>query len=146
MRFDKFTTKFQQAVSDAQSLAVGNDQQFIEPAHLLLALLNQDDGGTTSLLARAGVNVGGLKAALGKAMERLPKVEGHGGEVSIGRDLANLLNITDKEAQKAGDQFIASEMFLLALTQDKGEAGRLLKDAGLNRKAREDAVKAVRGG
>ncbi len=146
MRFDKFTTKFQQAVSDAQSLAVGNDQQFIEPAHLLLALINQDDGSTTSLLARAGVNVGGLKAALGKAMERLPKVEGHGGEVSIGRDLANLLNVTDKEAQKAGDQFIASEMFLLALTQDKGEAGRLLKEAGLNRKALEDAVKAVRGG
>jgi ATP-dependent Clp protease ATP-binding subunit ClpB len=146
MRFDKFTTKFQQAVSDAQSLAVGNDQQFIEPQHLLLALLNQEDGSTASLLARAGVNVGGLKAALGKAMDRLPKVEGHGGEVSIGRDLTNLLNVTDKEAQKAGDQFIASEMFLLALTQDKGECGRLLKEAGLNRKALEDAVKAVRGG
>jgi len=146
MRFDKFTTRFQQAISDAQSLAVGNDQQFIEPQHLLLALLNQDDGSTTSLLARAGANVGGLKAALGKALERLPKVEGHGGEVSIGRDLGNLLNLTDKEAQKAGDQFIASEMFLLALTQDKGECGRLLKEAGLNRKALEDAVKAVRGG
>ena len=86
MRFDKFTTKFQQAVSDAQSLAVGNDQQFIEPQHLLLALLNQEDGSTASLLARAGANVGGLKAALAKALERLPKVEGHGGEVSIGRD------------------------------------------------------------
>jgi ATP-dependent Clp protease ATP-binding subunit ClpB len=150
MRFDKFTTKFQQAVSDAQSLAIGNDQQFIEPQHLLLALLNQEDGGTASLLARAGVNAGGLKAALGKAMDRLPKVEGHGGEVSIGRDLTNLLNITDKEAQKAGDQFIASEMFLLALTQPDGkgggETGRLLKEAGLNRKALEDAVKAVRGG
>ncbi|MCX7150136.1 MAG: ATP-dependent chaperone ClpB [Rhodocyclales bacterium] len=146
MRFDKFTTKFQQAVSDAQSLAVGNDQQFIEPQHLLLALINQEDGGTASLLGRAGANVGGLKAALAKAMDRLPKVEGYGGEVSIGRDLTNLLNITDKEAQKAGDQFIASEMFLLALTQDKGEAGRLLKEAGLNRKALEEAVKAVRGG
>ena len=146
MRIDKFTTRFQQALADAQSLAVGNDQQFIEPQHLLLALLNQDDGSTTSLLARAGVNVGGLKAALAKAMDRLPKVEGHGGEVSIGRDLSNLLNVTDKEAQKAGDQFIASEMFLLALTQDKGECGRLLKEAGLNRKALEDAVKAVRGG
>jgi ATP-dependent Clp protease ATP-binding subunit ClpB len=146
MRFDKFTTKFQQAVSDAQSLAVGNDQQFIEPQHLLLALLNQDDGGTSSLLARAGANVAGLKAALAKALDRLPKVEGHGGEVSIGRDLSNLLNVTDKEAQKAGDQFIASEMFLLALTQDKGECGRLIKEAGLNRKALEDAVKAVRGG
>ena len=150
MRFDKFTTKFQQAVSDAQSLAVGNDQQFIEPQHLLLALLNQEDGSTASLLQRAGANVGGpsggLRAALAKSLDRLPRVEGHGGEVSIGRDLANLLNITDKEAQKAGDQFIASEMFLLALTQDKGECGRLLKEAGLNRKALEEAVKAVRGG
>jgi len=146
MRIDKFTTRFQQAISDAQSLAVGNDQQFIEPQHLLLALLNQEDGSTLSLLQRAGVNVGGLKVSLTKALDRLPKVEGHGGDVSIGRDLANLLNVTDKEAQKAGDQFIASEMFLLALTQDKGECGRLLKEAGLQRKALEDAVKAVRGG
>ena len=82
MRFDKFTTKFQQAVSDAQSLAVGHDNQLIEPQHLLLALLNQDDGGTTSLLARAGVNVAPLKTALDAAIDRLPKVEGHGGEVS----------------------------------------------------------------
>jgi ATP-dependent Clp protease ATP-binding subunit ClpB len=146
MRLDKLTTRFQQALSDAQSLAVGNDQQFIEPQHLLLALLNQDDGSTTSLLQRAGANVGGLKAALAKAIERLPKVEGHGGDVTIGRDLTNLLNLTDKEAQKAGDQFIASEMFLLALTADKGECGRLLKEAGVQRKALEDAIKAVRGG
>jgi ATP-dependent Clp protease ATP-binding subunit ClpB len=146
MRLDKLTTRFQQALSDAQSLAVGNDQQFIEPQHLLLALLNQEDGSTASLLQRAGANVGGLKAALAKAMERLPKVEGHGGDVSIGRDLTNLLNVTDKEAQKAGDQFIASEMFLLAATQDKGEAGRLLKEAGVQKKALEDAIKAVRGG
>ena len=146
MRFDKFTTKFQQALSDAQSLAVGNDNQFIEPQHLLLALLNQEDGGTASLLARAGVNVAGLQAALEKAIDRLPKVEGHGGEVSIGRDLSNLLNLTDKEAQKRGDQFIASEMFLLALTDDKGEAGRLLKEHGLSRKALEEAIEAVRGG
>jgi ATP-dependent Clp protease ATP-binding subunit ClpB len=146
MRLDKLTTRFQQALSDAQSLAVGNDQQFIEPQHILLALLNQEDGSTASLLQRAGANVGGLKGQLAKALERLPKVEGHGGEVTIGRDLSNLFNITDKEAQKAGDQFIASEMFLLALTQDKGECGRLLKEAGLNRKALEDAIKAVRGG
>jgi len=146
MRLDKFTTKFQQALSDAQSIAVGNDQQFIEPQHLLLALLSQEDGGVASLLARAGVNVAPLKAVLGKILERLPKVEGHDGEISVGRDLGNLLNLTDKEAQKAGDQFIASEMFLLALTQDKGETGRLLKEHGLNRKALEDAIKAVRGG
>jgi ATP-dependent Clp protease ATP-binding subunit ClpB len=146
MRLDKLTTKFQQALADAQSIAVGNDQQFIEPQHLLLALLDQEDGGTASLLARAGANVAPLKAALGKSLERLPKVEGHGGEVSVGRDLSNLLNVTDKEAQKAGDQFIASEMFLIALSGDKGETGRLLKEHGLQRKALEEAVKAVRGG
>ena len=146
MRFDKLTTKFQQALSDAQSIAVGNDQQFIEPLHLLAALLGQDDGGTQSLLQRAGVNAGPLGTALQKAIERLPKVEGHGGEVQVGRDLANLLNVTDKEAQKRGDQFIASEMFLLALAEDKGEAGRLLKEHGLNRKALEAAIEAVRGG
>ena len=146
MRFDKFTTKFQQAVSDAQSIAIGHDNQIIEPQHLLLALLNQEDGGTTSLLARAGVNVAPLRKSLDAAIDRLPQVEGHGGEVSIGRDLTNLLNLTDKEAQKAGDQFIASEMFLLALTGDKGDTGRLFKDAGANRKSLEEAIKAVRGG
>ncbi|MCV2217954.1 ATP-dependent chaperone ClpB [Thauera sp. Sel9] len=146
MRFDKLTTKFQQALADAQSIAVGNDQQFIEPLHVLQALLEQDDGGSVSLLQRAGVNVPPLKTALGKAIGRLPKVEGHGGEVSIGRDLNNLLNVTDREAQKRGDQFIASEMFLLALADDKGEAGRLLKEHGLTRKALEAAIEAVRGG
>ncbi|MBT9462178.1 MAG: ATP-dependent chaperone ClpB [Rugosibacter sp.] len=146
MRLDKLTTKFQQALADAQSVAVGNDQQFIEPQHVLLALLNQEEGGTVSLLARAGVNSNGLKTNLIKALDRLPKVEGHGGEVAIGRDLTNLLNLTDKEAQKASDQFIASEMFLLALCGDKGETGRLLKEAGLQRKALEEAIQAVRGG
>ena len=146
MRLDKFTTKFQQALSDAQSLAIGGDQQFIEPQHLLLALLNQDDGGTTSLLGRAGANVAGLRKDLEQALTRLPKVEGHGGDVSIGRDLGNLLNLTDKEAQKRGDQFIASEMFLLALADDKGETGRLAKQHGLSRKALEAAIMAVRGG
>jgi ATP-dependent Clp protease ATP-binding subunit ClpB len=139
MRLDKFTTKFQQALSDAQSLAIGGDQQFIEPQHLLLALINQDDGGTTSLLGRAGVNVPGLKRDLEQALTRLPKVEGHGGDVSIGRDLANLLNLTDKEAQKRGDQFIASEMFLLALCEDKNETGRIAKQHGVSRKSIEAA-------
>ncbi len=146
MRFDKMTTLFQQAFADAQSLAVGNDQQFIEPQHLLLALLNQSDGGSSSLLQRAGANVIPLRAALEKSIARLPKVEGHGGEVVVGRDLSNLLNITDKEAQKAGDQFIASEMFLLALASDKGETGKLLKEHGASRPALESAIKAVRGG
>ncbi|HTH39191.1 MAG TPA: ATP-dependent chaperone ClpB [Rhodocyclaceae bacterium] len=146
MRLDKFTTKFQQALADAQSIAVGNDQQFIEPQHLLLALLEQDDGGTVSLLQRAGVNVPPLKTALQGALKRLPKVEGHGGDVTVGRDLSNLLNLTDKEAQKRGDQFIASEMFLLALAADKGETGRLLKEHGLAKPALEKAIEAVRGG
>jgi len=146
MRFDKLTTKFQQALADAQSIAVGRDHQFIEPVHLLLAMLQQDDGGTASLLARAGANTNALKTALAKALDRLPQVQGHGGEVQIGRDLGSLLNLADKEAQKRGDQYIASEMFLLAACDDKGDAGRQLRDAGVARKALEAAVEAVRGG
>ncbi len=129
-----------------KSLAVGSDSQFIEPQHLLLALLNDADSGAGSLLARAGGNVNALKTALSDAVSRLPKVEGHGGEVQVGRDLSNLFNLTDKEAQKRGDQFIASEMFLLALTNDKGETGRLLKQHGVSRAPLEQAIAAVRGG
>ena len=146
MRQDKLTTKFQQALADAQSLAVGHDNQMIEPQHLLLALLQQEDGGTSSLLAQAGANVQALKNALDQAIDRLAKVEGHGGEVQVGRHLVNLLNLTDKEAQKRGDQFIASEMFLLAICEDKGETGRLAKQHGVNRKALEQAIATVRGG
>src|SRR5487761_2089455 len=146
MRFDKFTTKLQQALSDAQSLAVGGDNQFIEPQHLLLALLNDADSGAASLLARAGGNTNALKTALTDAVSRLPKIEGHGGEVQVGRDLSNLFNLTDKEAQKRGDQFIASEMFLLALTHDKGETGRLLKTHGVSRAPLEPGLEAGRGG
>ncbi|MCC7483832.1 MAG: ATP-dependent chaperone ClpB [Burkholderiales bacterium] len=146
MRFDRFTTQFQQAFADAQSLAVGNDNPYIEPQHLLAALVNQDEGGAASLLSRAGVNVAGLRAGLKQALERLPRVEGTGGEVNVSRELANLFNLADKEAQKRGDQFIASELFLLALTQDKGEAGRLLKQHGGARAALEQAIAAVRGG
>ena len=146
MRFDKFTTRFQQAFADAQSLAVGNDNPYIEPQHLLSALIGQEDGGTASLLARAGVNVGGLQAALKSAIARLPKIEGTGGEVNVSRELGNLLNITDKEAQKRGDQFIASELFLLALMQDRGETGKLLKQHGASRQGLEQAISAVRGG
>jgi len=146
MRFDKLTTKLQQALSDAQSLAVGADNPFIEPQHLLLALLNDADSGAASLLSRAGANVGALKPALQQAVEHLPKVEDHGGEVQVGRDLSNLLNLTDKAAQKRGDQFIASEMFLLAACDDKGETGRLLKQHGVARAPLEQAINAVRGG
>ncbi len=146
MRFDKFTTKFQQAFADAQSVAVGADNPYIEPQHLLLALMNQEDGGTTSLLGRAGVNVAGLRSALQGSISRLPKVEGAGGEVNVSRELSNLLNLTDKEAQKRGDQFIASELFLLAALNDKGETGKLLKQHGASRPALESAINAVRGG
>src|ERR687895_1236350 len=140
MRFDKFTTKFQQAFADAQSLAVGNDNPYIEPQHLTYALLNQEDGSTAALFAKAGVNVQGLKTALKGALDRLPKVEGTGGEVNVSRDLGNLLNLTDKEAQKRGDQFIASELFLLAAIDDKGETGRLLKQHGANEAALANAI------
>ena len=146
MRFDKFTTKFQQALSDAQSLAVGANNQFIEPQHLLLALLNDAESGAGSLLARAGGNAVPLKSMLTEALGRLPKVEGHGGEVQVGRDLSNLLNLTDKAAQKRGDEFIASEMFLLAACDDKGETGRLLKQHGVARAPLEQAINTVRGG
>ena len=146
MRLDKLTTKLQEALSDAQSLAVGNDNQYIDPVHILTALLNQDNGGVRSLLQRAGVNVGGLSNGLKTALERLPKVTGTGGEVQIGREAVALLNLADREAQKLGDQFISSEMVLLALTEDKSEAGRLARDNGLTRKALEAAITAVRGG
>jgi len=146
MRFDKFTTKFQQAFADAQSVAVGADNPYIEPQHLLLALMNQEDGGTASLLGRAGVNVTGLRSALQVSIGRLPKIEGAGGEVNVSRELSNLLNLTDKEAQKRGDQFIASELFLLAALNDKGETGKMLKQHGASRPALESAINAVRGG
>ena len=123
MRLDKLTTKLQEALADAQSQAVGNDNQYIEPVHLLIALLNQEDGSARSLLQRAGVNIGGLANGLKSALQRLPKVTGTGGEVQIGRELHGLLNLADKEAQKHGDQFISSEMVLLALADDKSEAG-----------------------
>ena len=146
MRLDKLTTKLQEALADAQSHAVGHDNQYIEPIHLLTALLNQDDGGSRSLLQRAGVNVNGLTTAMKSAMERLPKVSGNGGEVQVGRELVAVLNLADKEAQKRGDQFIASEMILLALADDKSEAGKLARENGLTRKSLETAIQAVRGG
>jgi len=146
MRFDKFTTKLQEAFAEAQSLAVGQDHPFIEPQHLLAALLAQQDGGAGALIAKAGGNPAALKQSLQQAISRLPKVEGVPGEVHVSRDLGNLLNVADKEAQKRGDQYIASELFLLAACGDKGETGRLLKQAGVSRKALEQAVEQLRGG
>jgi ATP-dependent Clp protease ATP-binding subunit ClpB len=146
MRLDKLTTKFQEALADAQSIANGNDNPYIEPVHVLLAMLRQSDGAARSLLERAGVNVAPLTSALEAAVKRLPQVQGGDGQVQVGRELMALLNQADKEAQKRGDSYIASELFLLALADDKGEAGRLAREHGLTRRALEAAVEAVRGG
>ena len=146
MRFDKLTTPFQSAIQEAQSLAVGNDNPYIEPVHLLAALVNQDGGSARPILEKAGVRVAALIDALQKSLDRLPKVEGAGGEVTVSRELNNLFNLVDKEAQKRGDAFIASELFLLAAIDDKGEAGKLLKHHGGNRANIEAAINEVRGG
>ncbi|WP_300717220.1 ATP-dependent chaperone ClpB [Hydrogenophaga sp.] len=144
MRLDKLTTKFQEALSEAQTLALGADHAYIEPAHLLLALLRQTDG-PQSLLQRAGVNVPGLAKATEAAIKRLPEVQGQD-QVQVGQELAKLLQATEKEAIKRGDQFIASELFLLAVADSKGELGRMANENGLNRKSLESAITAVRGG
>jgi ATP-dependent Clp protease ATP-binding subunit ClpB len=146
MRFEKLTTKLQEALGEAQSLALGRDQQYIEPEHLLAALLAQGDGGVAGLLAKAGGNVQKLRKELEEAVSRLPKVEGTAGDVMISRELTQLLNVADKEAQKRGDQYIASELFLLAAAADKGRLGSLLKSAGVSKAALEKAIEDVRGG
>ena len=146
MRFDKLTTPFQSAIQDAQSLALGNDNPYIEPVHLLAALINQEGGSARPILQKAGTRLPTLVPALQAAMNRCPKVEGTGGEIQPSKELVKLFNLTDKEASKRGDQFIASEMFLLALTGDKGECGRLLKTHGVARAPLETAISAVRGG
>ena len=144
MRLDKLTTKFQEALGEAQTLALGADHAYIEPAHLLVAMLRQEDG-PKSLLQRAGVNVGGLLSAAEAAMKRLPQVQGQE-QVQVGRDLVSLIQAAEKEALKRGDQFIASELFLLALCDNKGDAGKMAKEHGLSRKSMESAIETVRGG
>ena len=144
MRADKLTTKFQEALSEAQSLAVGQDHPYIEPAHLLAAMLRQDEG-PKALLQRAGVNVPALLAATDEQIKKLPQVQGQE-LVQPGRDLLSLLQSTEKEAMKRGDQFVASELFLLALCDFKGDLGKLAKANGMNRKSLESAIDAVRGG
>ncbi len=146
MRFDKLTTPFQVAIQEAQSLAVGNDNPYIEPLHVLAALINQEDGSAKAILQRAGVRVPALVAGIQQALDRLPKVEGAGGEVNISRELNNLFNLTDKLAQKRGDAYIPSELFLLACLEDKGEAGRLLKEHGATVQNLTAAIDAMRGG
>jgi ATP-dependent Clp protease ATP-binding subunit ClpB len=144
MRIEKLTTKFQEALSEAQTLALANDHAFIEPAHVLVAMLRQDDG-PEALLQRAGVNVPGLLAAAETAMKRLPQVQGHE-QVQVGRDMVSLLQAAEKESIKRGDQFVAGELFLLALTDSKQDIGRIVKENGLTRKSLETAIDAVRGG
>jgi ATP-dependent Clp protease ATP-binding subunit ClpB len=146
MRMDKLTSRFQQALSDAQSLAVGRDHNLIEPAHLLLALLDQQGGGTRPLLAQAGVNVADLRLRLAEALDTLPKVSGQAGNVQVGNDLLRLLNVTDKLAQQRGDAFIASELLLLAAIDDSGATGKALKAAGANKAKLEAAIDKLRGG
>src|SRR3989440_1321953 len=146
MRFEKFTTKLQEALAEAQSAALGQDHQYIEPQHLLAALLEQPDGGIAGVVAKAGGNPNALKKSLADSIARLPKVEGTPGEVMLSRELAQLLNVADKEAQKRGDQYIASELFLLACAADKGETGRILKNAGVTKPALDKAINEVRGG
>ncbi|BDU15577.1 ATP-dependent chaperone ClpB [Lysobacter auxotrophicus] len=146
MRMDKLTSRFQQALQDAQSLAIGRDHSVIEPVHLMSALLDQSGGSTRPLLAQAGVNVPLLRERLGEALEKLPKVTGQAGQISVGNDLARLLNVTDKLAQQRGDAFIASELFVLAALDDNGEVGRALKAAGANKDKLEAAIAKVRGG
>ncbi len=144
MRLDKLTTKFQEALGEAQTLALGADHAYIEPAHLLVAMLRQEDG-PKSLLQRAGVNVGGLLSSAEAAMKRLPQVQGQE-QVQVGRDLVSLIQAAEKEALKRGDQFIASELFLLALCDNKGDWGKMVKEHGLSRKSMETAIQTVRGG
>ncbi len=144
MRMEKLTTKFQEALSDAQTLALGQDHAYIEPVHVLIAMLRQEDG-PRALLQRAGVNVAGLLGAAELAMKRLPEVQGQE-QVQIGRDMVTLLQSAEKESIKRGDQFVAGELFLLVLADSKQDAGRLVRENGLNRKSLEAAIEAVRGG
>jgi len=146
MRMDKLTSRFQQALADAQSLAVGRDHNLIEPTHLLLALLDQQGGGTRPLLAQAGINVPVLRERLAEALDKLPKVSGQAGQVSAGNDLGRLLNVADKLAQQRGDAYIASELFVLAALDDNGDAGKALKAAGADKAKLEAAIDKVRGG
>ena len=143
---DRLTTKFQEALGDAQSLALGRDHQFIEPVHLLASLLDQEGGSARSVLAQAGGNVNQLRSALGEALGRLPRVEGTPGEVHVSNDLGRLLNVCDKLAQQRKDQYISSELFLLAAVEDRGAVAEILKKSGVTKTSLEKAVDQMRGG
>jgi ATP-dependent Clp protease ATP-binding subunit ClpB len=146
MRMDKLTSKFQLALADAQSLAVGRDHQYIEPLHVMMALLDSQGGSVRPLLDKAGANINVLRSQLQESLDRLPKVEGNAGEVHVSNDLTRLFNLTDKIAQQRGDQYISSELFVLAALEDKGPLGALLRNAGAVKGAVEKAIDEVRGG
>ncbi|MDD7569649.1 MAG: ATP-dependent chaperone ClpB [[Actinobacillus] rossii] len=146
MNIEKFTTKFQQALAEAQSLALGKDNQFIEPAHVLTALLNQQDGSVAPILTASGVNVALLRNELNMELSKLPQVSGNGGDVQISRQLLNLLNLCDKIAQRQNDKFISSELFLLAAMEEKGVLAQIMTKCGANKARLEQAIQQVRGG
>ena len=146
MRTDKLTTRFQSALSDAQSIAIGRDNQFIEAQHVLMALLEQDASTVSQILSNSGVNIADVKAKMQDAIERLPQVQGHEGDVQLSNELIRLLNQTDKLAQQRNDQYISSELFLLALVDAKTSASEILKSAGADKKYIEQAIENVRGG
>jgi ATP-dependent Clp protease ATP-binding subunit ClpB len=146
MRLDKFTTKFQTAISDAQSLALGRDHQYIEPEHIATALLNQQGGSVRTILQKAGVNLNALRSGLSQALEKIPRVQGAGGDVQLGRDTTACLNLTDKLAQKNNDQFISSELFVLAALESKTRFADLLVSVGVTKDKLQEAIETVRGG
>ena len=145
MRFDKLTTKFQQAIADAQTLANVNDNGSIESIHLLYALLEKTEGDEISLLSSAGCKTQNLKNALNEAIQNLPKIESKDGEIGISRELNGVLNLTEKLALKQGDDYISTEMFLLILIEDKNLAGKLLREAGCDKETLKKSIMSVRG-
>ena len=148
MRMDKLTSRLQLALADAQSMAVGRDNQFIAPVHVMAALLEQDRGSIGGLLTKAGINMNRLRVGLGDALDRLPRVQGDAaeGDVHISNELNRLLNVSDKLAQQRGDAFVSSELFVLAACRDRGDLGRVLQQAGAVEEAVEKAIDEVRGG
>ena len=146
MRLDRFTQTFQEAISDAQSLALGKDHQFIEPTHLMMSLLNQNNNSVIPLLKSAGVNIHTLRNQIEASLTSLAQVSGTGGDVQLSASLGNLFNLCDKYAQKLGDKYISSEVFVLAAIEDKGALGKILTSLGANKSRLEKAIEHIRGG
>jgi ATP-dependent Clp protease ATP-binding subunit ClpB len=146
MRSDKLTTKFQLALADAQSLAVGRDHQFIEPTHVMVALLDQQGGGVRHLLTQADINVNALRSQLGVALDQLPQVQGTAGDVQISNELGRVMNVMDKLAQNRNDEYISSELFVLAVLESKGKVAELLAANGADKASLEQAIEKMRGG